>query len=81
MVFPTNPEELREFLIEVLNTQQAAAGPAAVPMPQPGVSEAREIVARAEGALEMLRTREDAMTQSEEQMLASVAALQAEVVA
>ena len=66
MAIPTTKGELRAFIIATMEEYNPLSVGPLPPMPHPpGMGEARDIVARAAGALEMLRQSEQAMATSE----------------
>ena len=83
MALPTSVEELRAFVITLIQEQQAAQVPG--PLPQPGVPDAAELwracdaIARADGVVELLRQREQTMAAGEQEVKANIANLQDKV--
>ena len=68
MAIPTTQEELSAFIIATMEEHNPSSVGPLPPMPQPpGMGDARDIVTMAEGALEMLRQREQAMATSEQE--------------
>ena len=63
MAFPQTTEALREFIVETMASQAAAAQPS--PMPQEEIAEAREAVARATAAVNLFGTQQAVMAKSE----------------
>ena len=62
--FPQTVQELRDFILAIQD--EAAAGHAVTPMPQQEIAEAREAVARAGAAIDLITNQQAVMRKSEE---------------
>ena len=81
MAIPATVAELRAFIVGVIEDQAAAQVPGPLPQQQQNVADAqklwraRDAIARADGAVEMLRQRAQTMATTEEEVKAKIESL------